>query len=258
MRKSTDFAKWLSKDETKEKLHDKNVLLFCTGGVRCERASAYLRTSLGSDHVKGVYQLHGGIERYLQEFPDGGYWRGKNFVFDKREAFGVEDRNGDGGVIGSTKNKKHSNNKTKSLLETVESKCCLCSKHWDRYVGKKKCSTCGVPVLMCDSCLSDKRRQQEQLIRCPLCVEENVTVRVEDVDWTNNGVDIQEGSLRLRTTDDEKESGVDRKVVASSVLKWGGGHAAKKKDRRKFQTIPCKFGRACSRQDCFFAHPTSC
>ena len=41
------------------------------GGIRCERASAYLNSQMGSD-VKGVYQLQGGIERYLQAFPEGG------------------------------------------------------------------------------------------------------------------------------------------------------------------------------------------
>ena len=34
--------------------------------------------------IKGVYQLQGGIDKYFKEFPDGGYWKGKNYVFDKR------------------------------------------------------------------------------------------------------------------------------------------------------------------------------
>lgn len=76
MRKSTDFTQWLGKDSTKEKLKDKTVLMFCTGGIRCERASAYLKKEMGSE-VEGVYQLQGGIERYLKAFPDGGFWRGK-------------------------------------------------------------------------------------------------------------------------------------------------------------------------------------
>ena len=76
MRKSTDFTQWLAKEETKEKLKDKTVLMFCTGGIRCERASAYLKKEIGNE-VDGVYQLQGGIERYLKAFPDGGFWRGK-------------------------------------------------------------------------------------------------------------------------------------------------------------------------------------
>ena len=76
---STDFPSWLAEPETKKKLEGKTVMMFCTGGIRCERASAYLNTKMGED-VKGVYQLQGGIERYLQAFPEGGFWRGKNFV----------------------------------------------------------------------------------------------------------------------------------------------------------------------------------
>ena len=36
--------------------------------------------------IKGVYQLQGGIDKYFKKFPDGGYWKGKNYVFDKRFA----------------------------------------------------------------------------------------------------------------------------------------------------------------------------
>ena len=56
MRKSTDFKGWLAKEETKEKLKDKTVLMFCTGGIRCERASAYLKDKLGNE-VRDVYQV---------------------------------------------------------------------------------------------------------------------------------------------------------------------------------------------------------
>lgn len=63
-----------------EQFKDKKVLMFCTGGVRCERATAVL-------NVKGVaqeiYQIEGGIQRYTEQFPDG-YFRGKNYVFDGR------------------------------------------------------------------------------------------------------------------------------------------------------------------------------
>lgn len=58
------------------------VLQYCTGGVRCESVSSYLR-SKGQDFQE-VYQLSGGIQRYLEAFPDGGYFQGENFVFDER------------------------------------------------------------------------------------------------------------------------------------------------------------------------------
>jgi hypothetical protein len=54
--------------------------MYCTAGVRCERASAFMRNK----GVQNVYQLEGGIHRYLDAYPDdGGYWIGKNYVFDK-------------------------------------------------------------------------------------------------------------------------------------------------------------------------------
>eukprot|EP00854_Cymbomonas_tetramitiformis_P019440 gene19440-23243_t len=63
-------------------LRGKKVLLYCTGGIRCEKASAYLKASGCED----VSQLSGGIHRYLEEFGEHGLFQGKNFVFDKRMA----------------------------------------------------------------------------------------------------------------------------------------------------------------------------
>jgi len=47
MRNSREFPKWLNAPETKEKLKGKKVMMYCTGGIRCERATAggFLRTS---------------------------------------------------------------------------------------------------------------------------------------------------------------------------------------------------------------------
>eukprot|EP00546_Thalassionema_frauenfeldii_P017596 CAMPEP_0178897452 /NCGR_PEP_ID=MMETSP0786-20121207/1756_1 /TAXON_ID=186022 /ORGANISM="Thalassionema frauenfeldii, Strain CCMP 1798" /LENGTH=560 /DNA_ID=CAMNT_0020568007 /DNA_START=33 /DNA_END=1715 /DNA_ORIENTATION=+ len=243
LRKSTDFASWLEKPETEQKLKNKKVLMYCTGGVRCERASAYLNSKMG-DNVQGVYQLQGGIERYLQEFSSdgGGHWRGKNFVFDKREATSVTNKNGDGGVI-----QKSNSDKPESQLET---RCCLCQKMWDRYIGKKKCTMCGVPVLMCDSCMSSNKKNKP-VLRCPLCVEQDITVPADNVEYTENGVS---GKC------EEIEPG--QQNVAPSVLKWGGGHARRKKDlkrellrRKNLKRRPCQHGTSCTREDCFFYHP---
>ncbi len=84
MRKSTEFPVWLDKPETKEMLRGKQVLMYCTGGVRCERASALLRTKIETEEdtkaldIKGVYQLQGGIDKYFRDFPEGGWWKGKS------------------------------------------------------------------------------------------------------------------------------------------------------------------------------------
>lgn len=258
MRKSTDFKSWLAAGETREKLKDKTVLMYCTGGIRCERASAYLKKEMG-DQVQGVYQLKGGIERYLKTFRDGGFWRGKNFVFDKREAVGVDNPEGDGGVI-RKQDKKRERNQNGGNRGGVPAKCCVCGDPWDRYVGKKKCSTCGVPVLMCDKCMSqrpDKTPGMELKVRCPLCVAENITVLASEVEFTANGIkgkvkaDSSKSSRKGKTEDETKATG----RAAESVLKWGGGHANEKKQLKKMKRRLCQFGADCVRQDCFFSHP---
>ena len=62
--------------------HNK-VAMYCTGGIRCEKASAYL-LDLG---FKDVYHLQGGILKYLEQIPvQESLWRGSCFVFDERVA----------------------------------------------------------------------------------------------------------------------------------------------------------------------------
>ncbi|MEX0271790.1 rhodanese-related sulfurtransferase [Leptolyngbyaceae cyanobacterium UHCC 1019] len=57
------------------------VAMFCTGGIRCEKASAYLL----SQGFQQVYHLQGGILKYLEEVPkDASLWQGECFVFDDR------------------------------------------------------------------------------------------------------------------------------------------------------------------------------
>jgi len=63
----------------------KRIAMFCTGGIRCEKASAYL-LARGFDEV---YHLKGGILRYLEGVPvQESRWRGECFVFDERVALG--------------------------------------------------------------------------------------------------------------------------------------------------------------------------
>jgi UPF0176 protein len=66
------------------KKHQK-IAMFCTGGIRCEKASSYLL----SQGFEEVYHLKGGILKYLEEIPeDQSLWRGECFVFDQRIALG--------------------------------------------------------------------------------------------------------------------------------------------------------------------------
>ena len=56
------------------------VAMYCTGGIRCEKASAYLR----SNGFNNIYQLKGGILSYLQKVKKDNLWHGECFVFDER------------------------------------------------------------------------------------------------------------------------------------------------------------------------------
>ncbi|MEM9347577.1 MAG: rhodanese-related sulfurtransferase [Planctomycetota bacterium] len=63
----------------------KKVAMFCTGGIRCEKATAYVK-QLGFDEV---YHLQGGILQYLEDIPeDQSKWQGECFVFDERVSVG--------------------------------------------------------------------------------------------------------------------------------------------------------------------------
>ena len=59
--------------------------MFCTGGIRCEKATAFLK----AEGVPDVFHLKGGILKYLEEVPaEQSAWRGECFVFDERVAVG--------------------------------------------------------------------------------------------------------------------------------------------------------------------------
>ena len=61
--------------------------MYCTGGIRCERATALLSQMERAEddlETKGIFHVRGGIDRYLKTFPEGGYWKGRNYLFDLR------------------------------------------------------------------------------------------------------------------------------------------------------------------------------
>ena len=65
----------------KKKIKNKKIAMFCTGGVRCEKASSYLR-KIG---FKNVFQLEGGIISYFEKTKNKSKnWVGECFVFDER------------------------------------------------------------------------------------------------------------------------------------------------------------------------------
>ena len=77
----------------------RRIAMFCTGGIRCEKASAYLLARGFAE----VYHLKGGILRYLEQTPEqDSRWRGECFVFDERVALGHGLRQREGAAQEST------------------------------------------------------------------------------------------------------------------------------------------------------------
>ena len=83
-RSFSEFPQWVERNETLLRGKSK-VAMFCTGGIRCEKSTAYLR-QLG---LENVYHLEGGILKYLETVaPEDSRWQGDCFVFDERVSVG--------------------------------------------------------------------------------------------------------------------------------------------------------------------------
>lgn len=122
---------------------DKEVLMFCTGGIRCERASSYLKSK---SVAKTVYQIEGGIHRYAEQFPDG-FFRGKNYVFDGRIAM--------------------------KITNDVLSSCEICSIPYDDYINCFN-AECNKQFIGCEPCLLKLGNTCSQ--KCHELVEQNKVV----------------------------------------------------------------------------------
>lgn len=103
-------------------LKDKTVLTVCTGGVRCEKMSAYLMHEGFTD----VYQLDGGIHTYMEKYPGEDY-EGTLYTFDNRM---VMDFGGQRTIVG---------------------KCRQCESATERYVNCAN-NACHLHFLMCEAC----------------------------------------------------------------------------------------------------------
>ena len=78
-----EFPDWVTKNLINKdpEIKNKKVAMFCTGGIRCEKSTSYLK-SIGFDKV---YHLEGGILKYLEKIPKNeSKWKGSCFVFDYR------------------------------------------------------------------------------------------------------------------------------------------------------------------------------
>lgn len=122
VKNTRDFVNELEKPKY-NKLKDKTVVTYCTGGIRCE----VLTTIMKDKGFKDVYQIEGGIVKYLEKYGDKGLWEGSLYVFDKR--MGLK-----------------SSEEVKDIGE-----CSYCKGKTSRYIN---CSNlaCNQLILVCDNC----------------------------------------------------------------------------------------------------------
>jgi UPF0176 protein len=77
------FPQWVR--DNRDRLEGRRIAMFCTGGIRCEKATALMKAEGFAD----VHHLEGGILKYLEDVPAAGsLWEGECFVFDERVALG--------------------------------------------------------------------------------------------------------------------------------------------------------------------------
>ena len=111
-------------EDLKDNKEDKNLLMYCTGGIRCEKASAYYKHK----GFKNVFQLEGGIIEYTRQVKSEGIenkFIGKNFVFDHRRA--------------------------EKITDDVVSNCHQCGKSCDTHTNCAN-EACHLLFIQCDEC----------------------------------------------------------------------------------------------------------
>ena len=116
IKKFKDFPKELN---SLKQYKDKEIVMYCTGGIRCEKSSAFLI----ENGFKSVSQLDGGIINFINKYPNS-YFEGSNFVFDDRKT--------------SNENK-------------IISNCKLCNKKTNQYINCHNLK-CDKLFLCCNSC----------------------------------------------------------------------------------------------------------
>lgn len=118
-----EFPDWIRKNLKDYK--DKTILTYCTGGIRCEKLTAFML----EEGFKDVYQLDGGIISYGKD-PEvkGQLWDGKCYVFDERISVPIN-----------------------QVEETVVGKCYHCGKPTDRYLNCEY-NLCHKQHLCCEEC----------------------------------------------------------------------------------------------------------
>ena len=156
MRNFPQFAEYVQR--TRHELAGKRVLMYCTGGIRCESASAYLAAAV--PEAAGVFQLSGGIHRYCEEFgadADTCLFKGKNFVFDRRVAVAPAEaaacaQPAETGPAAATPTAGAGGAADTAAAAVVVGQCSECGAPHDEFVGGAVCTVCVCLVLVCERC----------------------------------------------------------------------------------------------------------
>ena len=149
LRQFSELPAWI--DANLDLLKGRQVFAYCTGGVRCESATAYLRHKDPIAFADAV-QLEGGIERYLQAQPSGGFFRGKNLVFDKRRSVGA------GAAPNSGMQAESADGIWTGEREMgVIGRCLQCAAATDDYSPQCRCARCRLLLLICPDCAHSPR-----------------------------------------------------------------------------------------------------
>lgn len=118
-----NFRDFPGKVQELQQFKDKKIVTYCTGGIKCEKASAYLL----EQGFENVYQLHGGIIKYGLE-TDGEDFEGRCYVFDGRVVTDINKKN-----------------------PVVVSTCCVCGERSARMVNCAN-PVCNLHAPMCEAC----------------------------------------------------------------------------------------------------------
>lgn len=188
IRNYSQFPQWV--DRNIEMLKSKDVVaMYCTGGIRCETASAVLK----SKGVQNVFQLKGGIHRYLETFAardadrdddERVLFKGKNFVFDRRRVQSVRGES------------RH----------VVVGQCDKCGCPHDRYFDETSSSE--AERICCDIC-------RGLVLACPTCMRRAPFYCDMHKEWRNItriGIEkkIDEMRCRLRRSEEGNDGVLSR------------------------------------------------
>ena len=184
-----------------EHKNDKNLLMYCTGGIRCEKASAYFKNK----GFKNVYQLEGGIIEYTRQVKAEGLqskFIGKNFVFDQR--------------LGER------------ITNDIISKCHQCGAPSDNHTNCHN-DGCHLLFIQCDLCKEQMQNccsvKCKEIISLPLVDQVNLRKGVEKNNMIfRKGISQKIEALEHQTTTSAKNNKTVKKSTFKKIRIGKGQH----------------------------------